>query len=218
VTPASGPCRRWSAVHQTTRLHPAGYSHASRTSIWANMAGAQHGHARRVGAVACGMAGHRPSRYSALGCTGHQRASARPVMGVRTAQPSGGQKCGTQRHGGAHVPYKKWHGATAGSQESRTATASTRTWVAQELRAVDGDLTCDSAGLRLGPGRAVVCGHSRACARAASPCLLGAAVCCPEVQHEVGRWRNHHSLHNIPRLDDRFPSKILARRQRCTRA
>jgi hypothetical protein len=41
--------------------------------------------------------------------------------------------------------------------------------------------------------RVAVCGHSRACARAALPCLLGAAVWYPEAHHRVA-WRHAKRL------------------------
>jgi hypothetical protein len=97
ATPTSGPCRRWSFVHQVTRLQPAGHPRASRSNLWATMASAQRSRARRVGATTCGMAGLRPSCDSTLGCAGHQCAGARPATGVRTARHSGSQKCGPRQ-------------------------------------------------------------------------------------------------------------------------
>jgi hypothetical protein len=213
---ALGLRRRWSIVHRGDSPLPRRIAHATKASIWATMGGAQRGRAGRVGAAACRVAGHVPSRDPALGCAGHYRASV-------CARPQAFARCNplmarSADRGGAHVPCTRRLGATAGSQERRSTTASIRTWIVQELRAVAGDFTRDSAGLRPGPERAVVRGQSRARARATLPCPLGAVVWCPEAQHEAGWRRIHRSLHINPWLDCRFPHKFLARRRRHTRA
>jgi hypothetical protein len=183
------------------------------------MAGAQHGRAWCVGVAAHGVAVHLLNRDPALGCAGHYRASTRPTIGARTAQPSGGQRCGTRRRSDAlrslHKKARRdgWlTGASLGDGEHK-------------------DMDCPGATncrgrlhKRLGWPAAwpracvMVRGHSRACIRAASPCPLGAAVWYTEVQHEAGRRRTRRSLHNNSRLDGRFPHEILARRRQRTKA
>jgi hypothetical protein len=94
----SGPCRRWSVVHQATGLQPTGHPRAPRSTPWATMASALRSRARRIGAAARGMAGLRPNCGSTLGCAGHQRASARLASNVRKERHSGSQKCGPRWH------------------------------------------------------------------------------------------------------------------------
>jgi hypothetical protein len=139
-------------------------AHATKARIWATMGGAQRGRAGRVGVAACRVAGHLPSRDPTLGCAGHYCASAH-------TRPQASARCNplmarSADHGGAHVPCTRRLGATVGSQERRSTTATTRTWIVQELRAVAGDFTRDSVGLRPGPERAwcvatIVLAHAR---------------------------------------------------------
>jgi hypothetical protein len=115
------------------------------------------------------VAGHWPRCDLALGCAGHYRASTRPAAGAHTAQPSGGQKCGTRRRGGAHVPCIKRHGTTAGAQDQRSATASTSTWGCPGATNHRGGFTRGSANWRPGLECASRCvatavlAHARPC-------------------------------------------------------
>jgi hypothetical protein len=66
--------------------------------------------------------------------------------------------------------------------------------------------TRGSVGQQPRPERVSVCaGHNRACACAASPCPLSAAVWKPKAQHETARRRTKRPLQNSSRLDDRHP-------------
>jgi hypothetical protein len=173
ASPASGPYRRWSVVHQVTGLQPAGHPHAPRSTPWATMASAHRSRARRVGAAARGMAGLRPNRDFTLGCAGHQRANARLVSGVRTEWHSGSQKCGPRwRSRSLHTNAQhvgQFTGTSHGDGEHKDmegpGAASRR-----------GRPQAHLARLRPRLERAVVRGHSRACAHATSPCPLGAAI------------------------------------------
>jgi hypothetical protein len=100
------------------------------------------------------VAGQRLSHGLALGCAGHHRASARPPLSACSAQPSGTQRRDARRRGGASLPLQQMHDVTVGSQKQRSATASSRTWVAQELQTVAGGCTRGSTGQRPGPERA----------------------------------------------------------------
>jgi hypothetical protein len=164
------------------------------------MASAHRTRTRRVGAAARGMAGLRPNRDSTLGCAGHQRAGARLVSGVRTERHSGSQRCGPRRRSRSlhtkaqHVGRFTWtsHGDGEHKDMEGPGAASCR-----------GRPQAHLASLRPRPECAVVRGHSRACARAASPCPLGAAIWRPEAQLEARRRRTHQSLHKKPRHDGR---------------
>jgi hypothetical protein len=120
-----------------TGLQPAGHPRAPRSTPWATIASAHRSRARRVGAAARGMAGLRPNRDSMLGCAGHQRA-ARGLS--RASARSGTLVARSAARGGAHDPCRRRRSTSAGSLGHRTATASTRTWKVQVLRAVAGIL------------------------------------------------------------------------------
>jgi hypothetical protein len=101
------------------------------------------------------MAGLWPTRDSALGCAGHQRASARPTTGVRTTQPSGGQKRGTRRRGGtaaltfpAHDGAARW---LAHRDVARRRRAQGQGWSrSYELSRASSCATCLACGLAQG--------------------------------------------------------------------
>jgi hypothetical protein len=57
-------------------------------------------------------------------------------------------------------------------------------------------------------------GHSRACARAASPCPLGAAVWKPEVQHEMVQRHTNVPCKTFHGLTAGIHTRLIARRQR----
>jgi hypothetical protein len=144
----SGPCRRWSVVHQVTSLQPAGHPCMPRSTSRVTVASALRRCARRVGAAACDMAGLWPSRGSTLGCAGHQRAGVRIAPDARTKQRPSSQRRSPRRRGGVDVPCTQMRSTPAGSQGYRMATTSTRSWKVQVLQAVAGVLkhtwlTCD---------------------------------------------------------------------------
>jgi hypothetical protein len=114
-----------------------------------------------------------------------------------------------------HRSLQQKHDAMAGSQKQRSATASTRTWVAQELRPVAGGYTHGSTGQRPSPERVSTCaGHSCACAHTASPCPLGATVWKPEVQHETALWRTNVPCKTVHGSTAGIHTRLIARRQR----
>jgi hypothetical protein len=156
-------------VHQATSLQPAGHPRVPRTASRVTEASALRRCARRAGAAARGAAGPRPSRGSTLGCAVYQhagawiprtparssalvaRGAARGVAAAtRSLHPKSLQAdrfTGTSHVDGEH---KNMGGPGAASRRGRS-----------QVR---------SANLRSKPKRAGVRGHSRACARAASPC------------------------------------------------
>jgi hypothetical protein len=147
-----------------------------------------------------GVAGQQHSRGLALGCAGHHCASTRPSLTARSTQPSGTERRGARRRDGATLPPAskslregRLTGATLGDGEHKDMGCPGATNRRGQLHA---RLDWSAARSR---ASVVVRGHSRACARAASPCTLGMAIWLPEVQHEAERRRTPRSLQSIPR-------------------
>jgi hypothetical protein len=128
------------------------------------MASAHRSCARRVGVAARGMAGLRPTRDSTLGCAGHQCAGARLVSGVRTERHSGSQKCSPWRCSGSLHTKAQHVGRFTGTSHGDGEHKDMEGPGAVSRR---GRPQAHLASLRPRHERAVVRGHSRACARAA---------------------------------------------------
>jgi hypothetical protein len=131
--------------------------------------------AQRTGAAARGATDLRPSRGSTLGCVVYQHAGARIPTDAHTEQRHGNQRRGPRRRGGVNDTCTQtkhadqFAGETHGDGEHKDMEgpgATSRRGRPQAHKAI----------LRPSPERAMVRGHSRACARAASPCPLGAAI------------------------------------------
>lgn len=192
VAPASGPRRRRTSVHQGDSPLPRRFAHPVKACTWSH-----HGRrtSQRVGAAASGAVGHSPSHDHTLECEGHYRASTCRTPGARTAQPPGGQRCGTRRCGGAQHPLHK--------KARRDGRHTGSSLGGGEHKGMDRPGATNHSGLlhaRLGwpaawPGvRVTVCGHNRACARAASTCMLDTAVSYPEALHRAAWQRTNRPL------------------------
>jgi hypothetical protein len=119
--------------------------------------------ARRAGAAARGAADLRPSRGSTLGCVVYQHASAR-IPRTPTRSSAHGASRQLQRYLHPKTLHAdRFTGSSHGDGEHKDVggpgAASRR-----------GRSQARLASLRSRPKRAEVRGHSRACARAASPC------------------------------------------------
>jgi hypothetical protein len=160
-------------VHQAASLQPAGRPRRTEHFIEAKTDALGMG-ARRSGAAARGAADLRLSCGSTLGCVVYQQAGARlPRTPTRSSVlVTRGVARGVAAASASPAPKQS---APTGSQGKRTATASSRTWKVQALRAAAGALK--HTRLSRDPVQIVpVHGHSRACARAASSRPLGAAL------------------------------------------
>jgi hypothetical protein len=163
-------------------------------------------------AVLRGVASQPPSCGLALRCAGHHRASARPPLTARSAQPSGTQRRGARRRDGAtSLP------ATKARRDGRLTEAT----LGDDKNK---DMGCPGATTRRGrlharldwpasPERASTCvGHSCACAHAASLCPLGAAVWKPEAQHETTLWRTNVPYKTVHGSTANIHTRLIARR------
>jgi hypothetical protein len=161
-------------VHQAASFQPAGRPRRPEQLLEAETSALGMG-ARRTGAAARGAADLQPSRGSTLGCVVYQHAGARIP---RTPTQSSALVTRGAARGVASaltVPAPKtlhadqFAGELHGDGEHKDMEgpgATSRRGRPQAHKAI----------LRPSPKRAMVRGHSRACARAASPCPLGAAI------------------------------------------
>jgi hypothetical protein len=135
--------------------------------------------------AACASTDLRPGLGPALGCASLElaRVHASSSTDARRVDPvvGGAARCGRcveVRHP-ASTCKQSFTGRSPVHKptEHHATTASTRAWMAQELRPVTSGHTCGLTGQRPSIGCAMVCaGHSRTCARAASPRPLSEAV------------------------------------------
>jgi hypothetical protein len=162
ATPLPGPYRRWLGF-----TRPEQFLEAETGALGLG--------ARCTGAAARGAADLRPSRGSTLGCVVYQHAGARFPPDAHTEQRPGNQRRGPRRRGGVNNTCTQtkhadqFAGETHGDGEHKDMegpSATSRSERPQAHKAIP----------RPSPEHAMVCGHSRACARAALPCPLGASL------------------------------------------
>jgi hypothetical protein len=144
-TPTPGPCRRWSLAHRKTGLQPARHPRVPSSVLWPPWSA-------RIAAAHDASARWRAERL-VFGLTGAPRWGARATYALALGLPRTSARSGTlvarcAARGGAHDPCTQGRSTSASSQGNRTATANTRTWKVQVLRAAAGvlkhtRLTCD---------------------------------------------------------------------------
>jgi hypothetical protein len=172
--------------------------------------------ARRTGAAARGAADLRLSYGSTLGCVVYQHTGARfPQTPSRSSSlVTRGAARGVAA--ATTTPAPKQNMPT-GSQGRRTATASTRTWTVQALRAAAGALKHTRLSLRPSPERASAWPQ---------PCLRTRGLAVPARRSTLvarGAARSEAATHtSIPAQENRarrpVPNTFLARRWRRPRA
>jgi hypothetical protein len=172
--------------------------------------------ARRTGAVARGAAGPRLGCRSTLGCVVYQHAGARfPRTSTRSSSlVTRGAARGVAAASTTIAPRQN---TPTGSQGRRTATASTRTWKVQALRAAAGALKHSRLSPRPSPERAGAWPQ---------PCLRTRGLAVPARRSTLvsrGAARSEAATHTSVLAQENparrpVPNIFLARRRRRPRA